>query len=89
MGESPVTIDRLPPQSIEAEQAVLGSLLIDPAAKFEVADLLTPASFYRDVHGTIFDAILAVPAPDYLTVVDELKRRHKLQSAGAPRIWPS
>jgi replicative DNA helicase len=73
---------QLPPQSIEAEQAVLGALLIDPSARFEVADLLSPKAFFRDVHGDIYAAVLAVDVPDYLTVTDELKRRGKLSAVG-------
>jgi replicative DNA helicase len=77
-----MTVDRLPPQNIEAEQAVLGALLIDPTAKFEVADVLTPQAFIRDIHGKIYAAILAVATPDYLTVCDELSRRGQLEEVG-------
>ena len=47
-----MSIDRLPPQSIEAEQSVLGALLIDRDAVIEVAELLRPEDFYRSHHGT-------------------------------------
>ena len=42
-----MSIDRLPPQSIEAEQSVLGALLIDRDAVVEVAEVLRPEDFYR------------------------------------------
>ena len=44
-------IDRLPPQSIEAEQSVLGAILIDRDAVIEVAEFLRPEDFYRQAHG--------------------------------------
>ena len=53
-----MSIDRLPPQSIDAEQSVIGALLIDRDAVIEVADFLKPEDFYRQAHGTIYAAIL-------------------------------
>ena len=44
-------IDRLPPQSLEAEQSVLGAILIDRDAVIEVAEFLRPADFYRQANG--------------------------------------
>ena len=52
-----MSIDRLPPQSIDAEQSVIGSLLIDRDAVIEVADFLRPQDFYRQAHGTIYDEV--------------------------------
>jgi len=68
--------DRLPPQNNEAEQSVLGSLLIDPDAIFRVAAFLAPEDFYRESHQMIYRAITALherrsPA-DLVTVSDEL-----------------
>ena len=48
-----MTTERLPPQNIEAEQSVLGSLLIDPYAIITVASFLSPDDFYRNTHGTM------------------------------------
>lgn len=70
--------ERLPPQSAEAEEAVLGSCLIDPDAVGRVASLLQPVDFYDEARGWIFAAMLALRdgnvAVDYLTVCDELER---------------
>ena len=51
-------IDRLPPQSPEAEESVLGALLIDRDTIVEVAEFLRPDDFYRQAHGVIFAAVL-------------------------------
>jgi replicative DNA helicase len=48
----------LPPHNLEAERGVLGALLIDPDAIFDVADFLKPEAFYRTDHGRIFAAML-------------------------------
>jgi replicative DNA helicase len=50
--------DRLPPQNIEAEQSVLGSLLIDPDAIIKVGSFLRPEDFYRETHQIIYRSIL-------------------------------
>ncbi|MCE5259230.1 MAG: replicative DNA helicase [Chloroflexi bacterium] len=78
--------DRLPPQNIEAEQSVLGSLLIDPDAIIRVSTFLQPQDFYRETHQIIFQAIVdlherRVPA-DLVTVIDELERNNKLEIVG-------
>lgn len=81
-----MTVDRLPPQNIEAEQSVLGSLLIDPDAILKVSTFLRPEDFYREAHQRIFNAILQLherrmPA-DFITVVDELERQGQLEFVG-------
>ncbi|MFH1085090.1 MAG: replicative DNA helicase [Chloroflexota bacterium] len=83
--------DRLPPQNIEAEQSVLGSLLIDPDAILRVSSFLRPEDFYRDAHTRIFAAMLALHerqmATDLVTVADELERNAQLEEiGGAPYL---
>ena len=79
-------IDRLPPQSIEAEQSVLGALLIDRDAVIEVAELLRPEDFYRSHHGTVYAAILELSEKrepvDLVTVSEVLERQGQLDSIG-------
>ena len=48
-----MSIDKLAPQSVEAEQSVLGSMLIDADAILRVGDFLRPADFYRTQHASI------------------------------------
>lgn len=74
------------PVSIQAERAVLGSLLIDPEMVSEVAVLLVPEDFYRLAHQRVYAAILhlstASTAADYLTVCDLLEQREQLEEVG-------
>jgi len=51
-------IDKLPPHNKEAEQAVLGSLLLDRDAIYKIADILRTKDFYHKNHQVIYDAIL-------------------------------
>lgn len=77
---------KLPPQNIEAEQSVLGSLLIDKDAIVKIAEFLLPTHFYRDAHTEIYNAILALyekkEPSDIVTVTDELKLRGKYEAVG-------
>jgi len=73
--------ERLVPQAGEAEQSVLGAILMDPAAKVAVSDL-SPAMFFGEQHRAIFEAIQAVDVPDVITVSAELKQRGTLEVAG-------
>jgi replicative DNA helicase len=79
-------LERLPPQNVEAEQALLGSLLLDRDAIIRVATTISAADFYRQSHAQIYQAIVdlynkRVPA-DYMTVADELSRRGQLDEIG-------
>jgi replicative DNA helicase len=79
-------IERLPPQSIEAEEAILGSILIDPDAIIRVAAMLKPEDFYREKHGWVYETALILHERrepiDFLTVCDELERRGQLDEVG-------
>jgi replicative DNA helicase len=80
--------DKSIPANLEAEEAVLGSLLIDPDAIIKVASFLRAEDFYREKNGWIYQAILDLherrePA-DFVTLVDELDRRNELQDIGGP-----
>ena len=60
MAKADTTKLKLPPQNLEAEQAVLGSVLIDQNAIFKVADILEPQDFYSPSHEKIYEAILSL-----------------------------
>lgn len=70
---------KLPPQNIEAEQSLLGSLLIDKDSIIRISEILHPSSFYRSAqHGPIYEAVQALfekrEPIDLVTVTEELKR---------------
>jgi replicative DNA helicase len=77
---------RTPPHSVEAEQAVLGGLLLDTAAWDQVGDSVGAEDFYRPDHRLIFEAIAELVAQskvcDVVTVSEQLDRIGKLQDAG-------
>ncbi|MBV8909150.1 MAG: replicative DNA helicase [Gammaproteobacteria bacterium] len=76
----------VPPHSIEAEQAVLGGLLLDSTAWDNVADAIIEQDFYRPDHQLIFGAIAALAGEnqpcDVVTVSQHLERAGKLEAAG-------
>lgn len=80
------TLERLPPQNLEAEQAVLGSMLLEEDALVQAAELLEEGAFYKDAHRKIFSVLLAlykanVPV-DLVTVTEEFKKRNWLEEIG-------
>lgn len=78
--------DRMPPQNIDAEQSVLGSILLDPDAIVSVMEFLMPEDFYRVNHQVIFTAMIELnneSAPiDVLTVSERLNQNKQLENAG-------
>jgi len=77
---------RVPPQNIEAEQSILGALLIDKDAIVSVAEFLKPEHFYLDTHAQIFKAMLALyerrQPIDLVTLTDELKKQDLYEAIG-------
>ncbi|MFP5225449.1 MAG: replicative DNA helicase [Actinomycetota bacterium] len=88
----PRTEVRVPPHDLDAEESVLGAMLLSRTACSEVLETLRSGDdFYRPTHGKIFDAIRDLfargEAVDAVTVVDELRRRGDLeQVGGAPYL---
>ena len=84
---APVT-DRapVPPQNLEAEESVLGAMMLSPGAIDAVGEILRPSDFYRPSHGTIFAAsreLLQKGEPvDAITLVDTLEERGELEDVG-------
>lgn len=77
---------RLPPQNHEAEQCLLGCLLIDQEAFYKVADAINGDDFYRESHRAVFDAMIDLNSKhepiDILTLGNRLEELDKLQLAG-------
>lgn len=78
--------DKLVPHSVEAEEAVLGSLLIDPEALFRVSPFLKPDDFYLQKNGWVYEAILSLHERrepiDFVTLCDDLERQDRLEQIG-------
>lgn len=79
-------IDRVPPQNIEAEQAVLGAMMIDKEAISKATELLRENDFYRQDHRAVYQVIVDLfsknQAVDMVTVTEALKREGKLEDVG-------
>lgn len=77
---------KVPPHSIEAEQATLGSILIDNDAIFKVIDFLQPEHFYRTAHQIIYESIRELieknEPVDLLTLSEHLRKKGKLDEVG-------
>jgi replicative DNA helicase len=78
--------ERLPPHNVEAEEAILGSVLLDREVIGRVSGALETRDFYRERNGTIYQAMLDLyerhEPVDYLTLIDELDRTQKLDQVG-------
>jgi replicative DNA helicase len=81
-----MTIDRLPPHDIEAEEAVLGSLLVDSGAIYKITTIIAPEDFYREKNLWVYQACFALyernEAIDQVTLAHELSRAGRLEAAG-------
>src|SRR3970282_862244 len=78
--------EKLPPHDIEAEEAVIASLLVDPEAIYRVAPTLKPEDFFREKNAWAFEACLALwernQSINQITVSHELARRGRLEEGG-------
>ena len=79
-------MDRMPPASIEAEQAVLGAMLLKPDAVTTAAEELSADDFYRETHRLIFEAMMELKERtepvDLVTLTEQLKKADKLAKIG-------
>jgi replicative DNA helicase len=80
---------KLPPQNIEAEQSLLGALLIDKDAVANISESLRPENFYKsEQHGAIYSAIVTLYEKrepiDVVTVTEKLKQMGYLDKVGGP-----
>lgn len=79
---------RVPPQNVDAEEAVLGAMLLSNEAIAPAVERLTAEHFYVPANGVVFEAISALygggEPVDFVTVADQLERAGKLAAAGGP-----
>ena len=77
---------KLLPQSIEAEEAVLGAVLVNPSSLGKIVDYIRPESFYKPAHKVIFEAAYELfkkgEPVDIVTVSEFLRNEDKLEKAG-------
>lgn len=86
MGEETSFPHKIPPQNIEAEQSVLGGILIENEAINRVMEILAPEDFYRESHRKIYHALIELserdePA-DLITTTNELRKKGELEAVG-------
>jgi replicative DNA helicase len=85
-GRQPEQALKLPPQNVEAEQAVLGAILLDNQALYKTLEILDPEEFYRPVHKRIFRGMVELAEQsqviDLLTLTDHLRRGEALDAIG-------
>ena len=86
MERHPDLLTKLPPQSVEVEQGVLGAILLDQEALIRVLDILHEQDFYQDAHRSIFRTMVDLfedNAPiDVLTVAEQLRKQECLDQVG-------
>ena len=80
------SIGRIPPHSLEAEQSVLGAMILDKEAINTAIEIIRPSDFYKEANGEIFEAILELfnknEPVDLITLSEELKNRGTLDNTG-------
>lgn len=79
-------LEKLPPYNLEAEQAVLGSMMLDKEAVYTALELLEPEDFYKEAHQLIFAAIIHLETQgqpiDMITLTEELHRQNSIEKIG-------
>ena len=84
---------RIPPHNLEAEESLLGAMLLSRDAIASAMEICKPEDFYKSSHGHIYQAITSLfsqgePA-DWVTVTEELRRRGLLETIGDPSVFVS
>ncbi|MDP3297422.1 MAG: replicative DNA helicase [Thermodesulfovibrionia bacterium] len=86
MKQLETALDRLPPQNIEAEQSVLGAILLENEILASVVEMLAPEDFYKDSHKKIFLAMLDLYKKnepiDLITLTEQLSRKEQIEGIG-------
>ena len=77
---------RVPPQNVESEKALLGSIMMRPGSIYEIVDIVSPRSFYSEKHKMIFETMLELVGKnepiDFLTLSSKLKGKGLLEAIG-------
>jgi replicative DNA helicase len=94
MKDIDLTLDKIPPQNLEAEQSVLGSILVDNSALISALELhIRHDDFYKESHRKIFNAMTELfeknEPIDIITITEHLKRKNDLEAVGGPQYFTS
>ena len=93
--QTPISLElgKMPPQSIELEEAVIGALLLEKDSLAVIVDILKPECFYKNEHQKIYSAILYLygndKVIDILTVSEKLRQNKELEEIGGPAYLSS
>ena len=79
-------ISRIPPHSVESEQSILGSIILDKDAIITVAETINPSDFYKEAHKIIYESMLKLNSNnepiDLITLIEELRKEGHLDNIG-------
>lgn len=79
-------INRIPPHSVESEQSILGSIILDKDAIITVAETINPSDFYKEAHKIIYESMLNLNSNnepiDLITLIEELRKEGHLDNIG-------
>lgn len=79
-------ISRIPPHSVESEQSILGSIILDKDAIITVAETINPNDFYKEAHKIIYESMLKLNSNnepiDLITLIEELRKEGHLDNVG-------
>ena len=79
-------INRSPPHSVESEQSILGSIILDKDAIITVAETINPSDFYKEAHKIIYESMLRLNSNnepiDLITLIEELRKEGHLDNVG-------
>lgn len=80
------SLGKIPPHNIEAEQSVLGAMILDKNAIITATEILKPEDFYKEAHKEIYEAIIDIynrdEPVDLITLSDELRKRDTIEAIG-------
>ncbi len=78
--------NRIPPHSVESEQSILGSIILDKDAIITVAEIINPGDFYKEAHKIIYESMLSLNSSnepiDLITLIEELRKEGHLDNVG-------
>ncbi|MFH1790043.1 MAG: replicative DNA helicase [bacterium] len=93
MEEQPQQIDKIPPQSLEAEKSLIGSILLDKDSMIKVGDVVSSEDFYKKAHEVIYTVVVELYEKnepiDLLTVSNRLAEKSQLEQAGGQQYIAS